>query len=190
MTILNDVELNDVEKWLNELANSPERKDANGDWIKWTATKKNKDIKKLFAEKIKMPTGYHAHYTDKSEKSSEFMYDFSWVRRVDDYVTDVALVMELEFSDTKTRKGIKGGLRFDLNKILQADAPLKVFGFQCGSTDTYNTIIDDLNESVKQYQHRVESRLLIFGWTWKDSKENGEHRFLFNQHELKVSNRS
>lgn len=136
---------------------------AKGDeslWQKeiWSSPCKNRAIKERF-----MIEGDRRGYKSRpssSTKAREWLYDFVW-RKFDDKgnLTSVDLVMEIEVSDMNT-----GGIRYDFNKLLQADAKYKILVFQLKTEIEVESAIEVLRSAAMAYTSKVEANFLLCGW--------------------------
>ena len=193
---MNNLSLNTFETWINEVvaAQYEKGKTEMKAWP-WKAPAKNRDFKEKFHQKmLDRKCGYWSRYsgnflTGESEgkENREFLYDFSWVKWCEDgedknILQDVLMVMELEFSDGKMLKGKRGGIKFDFHKLLQADAPYKLMGFQMPQEAEVKEAIDDMKRAVDLYQSKASADILVFGWAYNDGpKKDNRRQFIFER---------
>jgi hypothetical protein len=160
--------IKEFEKWMREIqdeaiARKKEQAKAKGDeskWKKeiWKSPKKNEDIKLRF-EKEGDNLGYNSR-PSYSKKRGEWLYDFVW-REFDGNgnLLGIKLAMEIEVSDM-TEKGI----RYDFNKLLQADSDYKILVFQMKTEDEVNKALSNFEKIAKDYKSKLESDFLLCGW--------------------------
>ena len=201
----NDLNLDTFECWIREVVDSQYEKGKSA-WP-WSAKAKNDDIKEKFHKEMlcrQEKLGFVSRYSGKclvgdneGKRNQEFLYDFAWVRwgkddKCKDILQEVLLVMELEFSDHEIGKGKRGNIKYDFNKLLQADAPYKLMGFQIAHKKKVNDVISEMRDAVTAYQSKVHSNILLFGWPWKDGDRNDDNRrqFIFEQIEQKPNRQS
>ena len=162
-----------IEEWLNNLAKQHWKPDNT--WRKWWARDKNKEIKKMLAEKGDKCFGLYSYYSGKGRK--EFLYDFCWVRREkrkdgkSDRLIEVVMAAEMEFSDRKLGKGHLGGIRFDFNKLLQSDARYKIMFFQMPLKEEVESHAEKLICDANSYYSKFLSEVFICGWPWGDKEK-------------------
>ena len=187
------------EKWLKAVADKAKddaekvAKDPSQPSFKWMPSAKNIEIKRKFKEEIdaltvgmdnKIEVRYSGKCKEDAEdllikKNSEFLYDISvleweYVEGKDEIFVSNILAMELEFSDSQMRKGKKGGFKFDFHKLLQSDAPFKVFCFYKSDKKGDASItkeLRELKELAERYKSRCNSKLLI--WCCGRGKDRG-----------------
>lgn len=122
----------------------------------WRSPHKNRDIKSALAAEGQrlgfqvLPAG----------RSGEWLYDLVW-RRLDANrnLIGVPLAVEIEVSDSSL-----GGIRYDFNKLLQAQAGHKLMVFQVKTEGEVEAIFDRLEESIEVYPHPAPCRYLLCGW--------------------------
>ena len=173
---IEDISCGVFEKWLNDLTDA--RRDENNKWIRWPKKEKNADIKKMFGDKT--PCGYESYY---SCENKEFLYDLTWVKHGEDkhgktVLLEVALAMELEFSDGFMGKGKYGGIKFDFNKLLQTNAKFKLMGFQMKTKTEVDDAIAEMERAIEYY--KPSSKVFIFGWAYGEAKSH-DYRFILSE---------
>lgn len=130
----------------------------------WKSPTKNGDIKAaLVAEGQRLgfqvlPAG----------NRGEWLYDLVW-RRLDANrnLIGMPLAVEIEVSDNRL-----WGIRYDFNKLLQAQADHKLMVFQVQTQDEVEAVFERLEESIKVYPHAVTCRYLLCGWS---TQQNAFH---------------
>lgn len=123
----------------------------------WPSPYKNRDIKSSLAAEGQrlgfqvLPSG----------RRGEWLYDLLW-RRLDANrnLIDVPLAVEIEVSDSSL-----GGIRYDFNKLLQAQAGHKLMVFQVKTEGEVEATFDRLEESIVVYPHPTACRYLLCGWS-------------------------
>jgi len=136
----------------------------NGEKFIWYSKDKNTQIKTRLSLDGENLSSEHSHFKARSSAKDgpgrEWLYDFI-LREYDaeHNFVGVPLIAEIEFSDSKS-----GGLIYDLNKLLQADADHKVFIFQQKDEASWNGILARLEHSISRYRHKVPCTFLISCW--------------------------
>lgn len=123
----------------------------------WPSPEKNHDIKSaLAAEGLRL--GFQVL---PSGSRGEWLYDLVW-RRLDANrnLIGVPLAVEIEVSDSSL-----GGIRYDFNKLLQAQADHKLMVFQVKTESEVEATFDRLEESIEVYPHPAHCRYLLCGWS-------------------------
>lgn len=123
----------------------------------WPSPDKNRDIKEaLVAEGQRLgfqvlPAG----------SRGEWLYDLVW-RRLDANrnLIGFPLAVEIELSDSRL-----WGIRYDFNKLLQAQADHKLMIFQVQTQEEVEAIFGRLKESIDAYSRGVPCRYLLCGWS-------------------------
>ncbi len=163
---MNNEMIDNFQKWIDELGKNAvqEKRDkakAAGDETKWGqyywyATDKNKAIKAKFMDEGKK-LGYESRYLT---NPGEWLYDFIWREFDEDSnFTRVILAMEIEMSDMKERH-----IKYDFDKIVQADSDYKVMVFQMNTLDEVETIFTHFEKSATHYRSAFQSEYLLCGW--------------------------
>ncbi len=90
----------------------------------------------------------------------EWLYDLVW-RRLDANrnLICMPLAVEIEMSDSSL-----GGIRYDFNKLLQAQANHKLMVFQVKTKGEVESTFERLEESIQVYPHSAPCRYLLCGW--------------------------
>ncbi|MCA1771913.1 MAG: hypothetical protein LC677_04515 [Halomonas sp.] len=134
----------------------------------WLSPDKNKAIKAALAEEGQR-LGFQVLPND---SRGEWLYDLVW-RRLDANRNLVAmpLAVEIEMSDSRL-----WGIRYDFNKLLQAQANHKLMVFQVQTQEEIETVFERLKESIDVYPHGSPSRYLLCGWS---TQQNAFH---FEEH--------
>ena len=130
----------------------------------WKSPYKNRDIKAALAAEGQrlgfqvLPAG----------KRGEWLYDLVW-RRLDANrnLTGMPLAVEIEMSDNRL-----WGIRYDFNKLLQAQADHKLMIFQVQTPDEVEATFARLEESIQVYPHAAPCRYLLCGWS---TQQNAFH---------------
>lgn len=94
-------------------------------------------------------------------KRGEWLYDAVW-RRVDANrnVIGIPLAVEIEVSDSRV-----GGIRYDFNKLLQAQADHKLMVFQVKTSTEVENVFSRLVTSINAFPHSHPCRYLLAGWS-------------------------
>ncbi|MFT7528299.1 MAG: hypothetical protein ACI9LY_003460 [Arenicella sp.] len=160
-----------VQAWFEELAvlarsnrldynSRPESQKTEGPRYKWKSPLKNKEIKtKLASETCAMNPNFITR-SSADRKSREWLYDLT-VREFNEkkQLISIPLVVEIELSDNKF-----SGIRYDFNKLLQADSPTKILVIQQKTYERATAIFNQLRPCIEQYQHRSECIYMIACW--------------------------
>ncbi|MGZ5054904.1 MAG: hypothetical protein ACXWAT_08170 [Methylobacter sp.] len=171
--------LNNIQDWLNDLqiraVENKQTAKANGQKYIWYSSVKNKDIKRKFSEEGERLSRHGIRLLSRSSGNSsggEWLYDFV-LREFDEnnHLLGIRLVAEIELSDSKAQ-----GLVYDFNKLLQADAPYKVFIFQQKDENLYSEILKKIEAAINSYRHRLDSHFLIACWI------TTKYRFIYQHH--------
>lgn len=95
----------------------------------------------------------------------EWLYDMTWVDYQDDYLLDVALVLECEWS--KKEEDIYP----DFEKLLLANAHNKVMIFQSGNYNIFKKIVEQFKKMILVFKAiRVNEKYLFAGFNWDNKK--------------------
>lgn len=70
------------------------------------------------------------------------------------------LAVEIEVSDSHL-----WGIRYDFNKLLQAQAYHKLMVFQVKTKEEVEAVFERLEESIKVYPHAASCQYLLCGWS-------------------------
>jgi len=161
--------IDEFKKWIIEIQDEAlEEKrvkaKANGDESKWkseiwTSPDKNKAIKSRF--QIEGDKRKYKSRPSSETKAGEWLYDFVW-RQFDDQgnLLGLRLAMEIEVS-AMNEKGIK----YDFNKLLQADSDHKILVFQLKTENEVYTALTNFEKSAKAYRSKMSSKFLLCGWS-------------------------
>lgn len=130
----------------------------------WPSPEKNRAIKAVLAEEGErlgfqvLPSG----------QRGEWLYDLIW-RRLDGNrnVIGIPLAVEIEVSDSRL-----GGIRYDFNKLLQAQADHKLMVFQVKTPDEVQQAFQRLVQSIRAFPHTHDCRYLLCGWS---TQQNAFH---------------
>ena len=122
----------------------------------WLSPDKNKAIKTALAEEGQrlgfqvLPAG----------SRGEWLYDLVW-RRLDANrnLVGMPLAVEIEMSDNRL-----WGIRYDFNKLLQAQADHKLMVVQVQTQEEVEAVFERLQESIDVYPHGSPCRYLLCGW--------------------------
>mgnify|MGYP006431098291 CR=1 FL=1 len=128
----------------------------------WRSPEKNRDIKGFLAQEGQrlgfqvLPAG----------QRGEWLYDLVW-RRLDanGNLIGMPLAVEIEMSDNNL-----GGIRYDFNKLLQAQADHKLMVFQLKTPEEVEAAIERLEEAIDTYPHAAFCRYLLCGWSTQENK--------------------
>lgn len=146
-------EKGDETKWENEIWKSPE---------------KNKVIKNRFRDE-----GFKRGYKSRPSYVSgagEWLYDFVWREFNDDGdLLNIVLAMEIEVSDMEEK-----AIKYDFNKLLQADSQYKVLVFQLKTENEVNAALENFTNAAKVYNSKSNSEYLLCGWC------TSKNKFLFS----------
>jgi hypothetical protein len=146
-------EKGDETKWENEIWKSPE---------------KNKVIKNRFRDE-----GFKLGYKSRPSYVSgagEWLYDFVWREFNDDgNLLNIVLAMEIEVSDMEEK-----AIKYDFNKLLQADSQYKVLVFQLKTESEVNAALENFTNAAKVYNSKSNSEYLLCGWC------TSKNKFLFS----------
>ncbi|WP_431025633.1 hypothetical protein [Halomonas sp. H5] len=123
----------------------------------WSSPEKNRDIKAALAAEGQR-LGFQVLPAD---NRGEWLYDLVW-RRLDANrnLLGMPLAVEIEVSDSSL-----WGIRYDFNKLLQAQADHKLMVFQVQTKSEVEAAFERLEESIKVYPHTAPCRYLLCGWS-------------------------
>jgi hypothetical protein len=140
----------------------------------WKAPEKNKQIKEKFTLEGKA-AGYRPS-SSFDRKAREWLYDLIWREfDVDDFLISVPLTMEIELSDKKEKN-----IRYDFNKLLQADSKYKVFVFQQKTAESADEMLSSFEKIARKYKSRLSAKYLICCWC------TSKNEFMFHDFDLVV----
>lgn len=130
----------------------------------WPSPEKNRAIKAMLAKEGErlgfqvLPSG----------KRGEWLYDVVW-RRLDGNrnIIGMPLAVEIEVSDSRL-----GGIRYDFNKLLQAQADHKLMVFQVKTPDEVQQAFQRLAQSIRAFPHAHACHYLLCGWS---TQQNAFH---------------
>jgi hypothetical protein len=146
-------EKGDETKWKNEI---------------WKSPKKNEAIKNRFRDE-----GFKLGYKSRPSYVSgagEWLYDFVWREFNDDgNLLNIVLAMEIEVSDMEEK-----AIKYDFNKLLQADSQYKVLVFQLKTESEVNAALENFTNAAKVYNSKSNSEYLLCGWC------TSKNKFLFS----------
>lgn len=133
----------------------------------WPSPDKNRDIKTPLAEEGQrlgfqvLPAG----------SRGEWLYDLVW-RRLDANrnLIGLPLAVEIEVSDNRL-----WGIRYDFNKLLQAQAEHKLMVFQVQTQEEVEAVFERLQESIDVYPHGAPCRYLLCGWSTRQNAFHFRH---------------
>ncbi len=160
--------IKDFKKWIKEieveaLAEKHSKAQKKGDvsqWRKeiWKSPEKNKAIKRRFRDE-----GFKLGYKSRPSYISgagEWLYDFVW-REFDaeDNLVRVVLTMEIEVSEMNEK-----GIKYDFNKLLQADSDFKILVFQLKTESDVKAALSTFSNAAKCYKAKSNSEFLLCGW--------------------------
>ena len=174
--------LHKIQVWLNDLAVIANEKKraakADGQKYIWYSTQKNKDIKRklsLEGEKLLSNGTRLSSRSSSGSSGREWLYDFA-LREFDEnnHLIGIMLAVEIELSDSKP-----GGLVYDFNKLLQADAPYKVFILQQKDEVAFYEILGYLETTLDTYKHRLDCKFLIGCWL------TAKYEFIYKQYDVR-----
>ncbi|AMD01781.1 hypothetical protein [Halomonas chromatireducens] len=141
-------------------------KDDTSQWKReiWLSPDKNRAIKTALTEEGQrlgfqvLPAG----------SRGEWLYDLVW-RRLDANrnLVGMPLAVEIEMSDNRL-----WGIRYDFNKLLQAQADHKLMVFQVQTQEEVEAVFERLKESIDVYPHGSPCRYLLCGWS---TQQNAFH---------------
>jgi hypothetical protein len=102
----------------------------------------------------------------------EWLYDLVW-RRLDANrnLICMPLAVEIEMSDSSL-----GGIRYDFNKLLQAQANHKLMVFQVKTEAEVKSTFERLEESIQAFPHSSLCRYLLCGWSTQQNAFSFETR--------------
>lgn len=161
--------IDEFKKWMIEiqevaLATKREKAKAKGDESKWKneiwkSPEKNKAIKTRFQME-----GDKRNYKSRPSaktKAGEWLYDFVW-RQFDDQgnLLGLKLAMEIEVSDMNEQ-----GIKYDFNKLLQADSEYKILVFQLKSESEVRTALKNFEQAATVYRSKIRADYLLCGWS-------------------------
>ncbi|SDO28374.1 hypothetical protein [Vreelandella arcis] len=137
----------------------------------WRSPEKNHLIKVALAEEGQR-LGFQV-LPNPVTKRGEWLYDAVW-RRVDANrnVIGIPLAVEIEVSDSRL-----GGIRYDFNKLLQAQADHKLMVFQVKTPTDVEEVFSRLMTSIDAFPHSHPCRYLLAGWC------TTQHAFHFNTYD-------
>ena len=123
----------------------------------WRSPEKNRDIKAFLAREGQrlgfqvLPAG----------QRGEWLYDLVW-RHLDanGNLIGIPLAVEIEMSDEDVR-----GIRYDFNKLLQAQADHKLMVFQLKTPEEVEAAFERLQEAIDAYPSAASCRYLLCGWS-------------------------
>lgn len=140
----------------------------------WRSSDKNSDIKKRFRDEG-AARGYKSRPSYVSG-AGEWLYDFVWREfDEDERLVRVVLAMEIEVSACNPKS-----IRYDFNKLLQADAEYKILVFQQKTKSEVDSTFSFLQDSFSIYQKKSDSAFLICGWC------TAENSFSFRELGIKL----
>jgi len=140
----------------------------------WKAPEKNKQIKEKFTLEGRI-LGYRPR-SSFDRKAREWLYDLIWREFDNDgFLINVPLAMEIELSDKKEKN-----IRYDFNKLLQADSEYKVFVFQQKSVKSSDEMLLPFEKVARKYKSKISSKYLICCWC------TSKNEFMFNDFDLVV----
>jgi hypothetical protein len=91
----------------------------------------------------------------------QWLYDLVWYRNNDNIRLEmVPLVLESEWSMDEYE------IRYDFEKLLLANSPVKVMVFQ-NRGDTVETVIEKLKLGIDEYQFQVQSVYILACYDWR-----------------------
>ncbi len=146
------------------------------EWKKetWKAPEKNKQIKEKFTLEGKL-AGYRPR-SSFDRKAREWLYDLIWREFDEDgFLIGVHLTMEIELSDKKEKD-----IRYDYNKLLQADSEYKVFVFQQKSVKNADEMLVFFEKVARKYNYKNSAKYLICCWC------TSRNEFMFHDFDLVV----
>jgi hypothetical protein len=156
---IKDVEFNAIERKKNKVRSKNNGDDSHWKNEIWPSPEKNKEIKLRFAiegENI----GYKPR-PYKENKAGEWLYDLVWRKFDEDgNLLCVDLVMEIEMSDMNVK-----GIKYDFNKLLQADSKYKILVFQLKTEDEVHKAFSVFKKAAKIYSAKTNSAFLLCGWS-------------------------
>ncbi|SFU48772.1 hypothetical protein [Halomonas korlensis] len=125
----------------------------------WRSPDKNSAIKARFRDEGEK-LGYRSRPSYKTG-AGEWLYDFVW-RKFDDegHLQEVVLAMEIEMSDTKMSWIMK-----DFTKLLQSDAPYKIFIFQLKTETDVSEAMEHFKQTAHRYKSKLPAEVLLCGWS-------------------------
>lgn len=137
----------------------------------WLSPDKNRDIKTALAEEGQrlgfqvLPAG----------SRGEWLYDLVW-RRLDANrnLIGMPLAVEIEMSDNRL-----WGIRYDFNKLLQAQADHKLMVFQVQTQEEVEAVFESLKESIDVYPCVSPCRYLLCGWNTQQNAFNFREYTIF-----------
>ena len=154
--------------WMNEIQEEALKEKHNkaiakGDeskWKKeiWASPEKNKAIKARFRDE-----GANLGYRSRPSyvtNAGEWLYDFIW-REFDSSgnLINVILTMEIEVSDMHLK-----GIKYDFNKLLQADSTYKILVFQLKAESEVNMALANFKSAAELYNSKSDTEYLLCGW--------------------------
>lgn len=136
----------------------------------WPSPNKNHDIKSALTTEGQR-LGFQVL---PANGRGEWLYDLVW-RRLDANrnLIGTPLAVEIEVSDNSL-----WGIRYDFNKLLQAQADHKLMVFQVKTEAEVNATFDRLEESIEVYPHSAHCRYLLCGWSTQ------QNAFSFREREI------
>jgi len=161
--------INEFKKWLIEIQDEALevkriKAAAKGDESKWKSEiwkspEKNSAIKSRF--QIEGDKRTYKSRPSSETNAGEWLYDFVW-REFDKQgnLLGLKLVMEIEVSDMNEK-----GIKYDFNKLLQADSEHKILVFQLKTENEVVTALDNFEKSAKAYRTKINSKFLLCGWS-------------------------
>ncbi len=140
----------------------------------WKSPDKNKSIKNRFRDEG-AKLGYKSRPSYVTN-AGEWLYDFVW-REFDDSdnLINVILTMEIEVSDMNEK-----GIKYDFNKLLQADSMYKILVFQLKTEQEVINALENFKSAAEIYNSKSESEYLLCGWC------TSKNKFLYSDFCIKV----
>jgi len=161
--------INEFKKWMIEiqdeaLKGKKIKAKAKGDESKWKceiwkSPEKNTVIKSRF--QIEGDKRKYKSRPSSETNAGEWLYDFVW-REFDEQgnLLGLKLVMEIEVSDMNEK-----GIKYDFNKLLQADREHKVLVFQLKTEKEVSTALANFEKSARAYRTKIKLNFLLCGWS-------------------------
>ena len=124
----------------------------------WKSPDKNNAIKVKFRDEG-AKLGYKSRPSYVTG-AGEWLYDFIW-REFDESnnLKNIILAMEIEVSDMEENR-----IKYDFNKILQADSKYKIMVFQLKTKTEVLVVLENFEKAAKIYNSKLESQFLLCGW--------------------------
>lgn len=99
-------------------------------------------------------------------KNREWMFDLHWYTEgIDPYTTiQLPLVMECEWQqkDRRDRTIAFSGIKYDFQKLLIANASLRLMIFRVTKIEQFDTLFSYFENNIKQYKHLVKGARFLF----------------------------